>query len=47
MTDPVCGMDVTPEDAAGSYRYKGEQYYFLERSHLYRKMKTLGIAVKE
>lgn len=26
--DPVCGMDVTPETAAGKYEYKGTMYYF-------------------
>ena len=26
--DPVCGMDVRPEDAAGFSVYKGETYYF-------------------
>ncbi len=26
--DPVCGMDVTPEDAAGKSEYKGQTYYF-------------------
>ena len=36
MTDPVCGMDVTPEDAAGSYTYRGEQYYFCNASCLER-----------
>lgn len=28
MKDPVCGMDVTPEGAAGKYEYLGETYYF-------------------
>jgi Cu+-exporting ATPase len=28
FTDPVCGMTVSPGTAAGSYRYKGENYYF-------------------
>ena len=27
-TDPVCGMDVKPSSAAGSYEYKGTIYYF-------------------
>jgi len=36
VTDPVCGMDVTPEDAAGSYTYRGEQYYFCNASCLER-----------
>lgn len=26
--DPVCGMDVTPETAAGTSEYKGQTYYF-------------------
>ncbi len=26
--DPVCGMDVTPESAAGKSEYKGQTYYF-------------------
>jgi Cu+-exporting ATPase len=28
MIDPVCGMDVTPEKAAGKTEYQGETYYF-------------------
>lgn len=26
--DPVCGMDVDPDTAAGSSEYKGKTYYF-------------------
>lgn len=26
--DPVCGMDVQPEKAAGKSQYQGETYYF-------------------
>lgn len=26
--DPVCGMDVTAEAAAGKSEYKGQTYYF-------------------
>ena len=26
--DPVCGMDVNPERAAGQYEYHGQVYYF-------------------
>ena len=26
--DPVCGMDVNPETAAGESKYKGQLYYF-------------------
>jgi Cu+-exporting ATPase len=28
MKDPVCGMDVTPERAAGTTDYQGKTYYF-------------------
>lgn len=27
-TDPVCGMTVDPETAAGKAEYKGKTYYF-------------------
>ena len=30
--DPICGMDVTPEEAAGTSRYKGVDYYFCAAS---------------
>ena len=26
--DPVCGMEATPETAAGKFEYKGTVYYF-------------------
>ncbi|MDE2181039.1 MAG: cation transporter, partial [candidate division NC10 bacterium] len=26
--DPICGMDVLPEEAAGTSRYRGVDYYF-------------------
>ena len=26
--DPVCGMEVTPETAAGKSEYQGRTYYF-------------------
>jgi YHS domain-containing protein len=26
--DPVCGMEVDPENAAGESEYKGKKYYF-------------------
>lgn len=26
--DPVCGMDVIPEEAAGKSEYNGQTYYF-------------------
>src|SRR5688500_15170393 len=28
VRDPVCGMDVTPESAAGSSTHDGQTYYF-------------------
>ena len=34
MIDPVCGMDVTPEDAAASSEYHGKRYYFCNESCL-------------
>jgi P-type Cu+ transporter len=32
MTDPVCGMDVSPETAAGAWEYEGVAYYFCSTS---------------
>jgi len=26
--DPVCGMEVKPEESAGTVEYNGETYYF-------------------
>jgi Cu+-exporting ATPase len=26
--DPVCGMEVKPDEAAASYDYEGKTYYF-------------------
>jgi len=34
VIDPVCGMEITPEDAAGSYQYQGQQFYFCNESCL-------------
>src|SRR5712692_1270102 len=31
MRDPVCGMEVKPETAAGSYKHAGRTYYFCGR----------------
>ena len=28
VTDPVCGMQVAPDSAAGSSEYQGQTYYF-------------------
>ena len=36
MTDPVCGMEVTPRNAAGSCTYEGRQHYFCNESCLER-----------
>ena len=32
--DPVCGMDVTPQEAAGTSEYQGTVYYFCSRGCL-------------
>ena len=34
--DPVCGMTVDPDRAAGSYEYKGQTYYFCSTHCLHR-----------
>jgi YHS domain-containing protein len=34
VKDPVCGMTVSPDKAAGSFEYKGEKYYFCSKSCL-------------
>src|SRR5215210_2265845 len=34
--DPVCGMHVIPEKAAGSFEYQGETYYFCSTHCLHR-----------
>jgi Cu+-exporting ATPase len=34
MIDPVCGMEVTPEEAAGSYTYQGKEFLFCNKSCL-------------
>ena len=31
MTDPVCGMQIDPDDAAGSEEYQGTTYHFCSR----------------
>ena len=31
MTDPICGMTVEPERAAGSHVHNGQTYYFCSR----------------
>lgn len=28
VKDPVCGMDIDPQKAAGKSEYQGETYYF-------------------
>src|SRR5215216_1986655 len=34
--DPVCGMTVNPETAAGSFEYQGKTYYFCSTHCLHR-----------
>jgi len=36
VVDPVCGMTITPEDAAGQLEYGGRTYYFCAESCLER-----------
>ncbi|HYK21565.1 MAG TPA: YHS domain-containing protein, partial [Pyrinomonadaceae bacterium] len=36
QVDPVCGMTVSPETAAGSFEYKGTTYYFCATHCLHR-----------
>jgi Cu+-exporting ATPase len=36
VVDPVCGMTITPEDAAGHLEYRGQTYYFCNESCLER-----------
>ncbi len=36
VTDPVCGMEIAPEDAAGTLDYGGRRYYFCHPSCLER-----------
>src|SRR5687768_3804324 len=34
VLDPVCGMTISPEDAAGQAEHKGHTYYFCNESCL-------------
>ncbi len=34
VTDPVCGMQIDPESAAGKIDYNGETFYFCSKSCL-------------
>jgi len=36
VVDPVCGMTITPEEAAGHLDYRGQTYYFCAASCLER-----------
>ena len=36
VIDPVCGMTVDPDNAAGSFEYEGETYYFCSTHCLHR-----------
>ena len=36
VTDPVCGMEIAPSDAVGTYTYNGRTYYFCNESCLER-----------
>jgi P-type Cu+ transporter len=32
--DPVCGMEVDPQNAAGSYEHEGKTFYFCSQGCL-------------
>ncbi len=32
VTDPVCGMEIDPQSAAGQSEYQGQTYYFCSES---------------
>lgn len=34
VTDPVCGMQIDPDDAAGSEEYQGTTYHFCSQACL-------------
>jgi YHS domain-containing protein len=34
VTDPVCGMQIEPDDAAGTAEYQGTTYYFCSQACL-------------
>ena len=40
VKDPVCGMSVSPDSAAGSFEYNGQTYYFCSEHCLQRYRKT-------
>jgi P-type Cu+ transporter len=40
VKDPVCGMSVSPDSAAGSFEYNGQTYYFCSEHCLQRFRKT-------
>lgn len=42
VKDPVCCMTIDPEDAKGTYEYKGEAYYFCSASCLEKFRKDPG-----
>ena len=33
-TDPICGMTVNPENAAGKHEHNGQSYYFCSQNCL-------------
>src|SRR5215510_1993424 len=40
VRDPVCGMSVNPDSAAGSFEYNGQTYYFCSEHCIQRFRKT-------
>lgn len=46
VKDPVCGMSVTPDSAAGSFEYDGQTYYFCSEHCLQRFRKTPSLFIE-
>lgn len=42
FTDPICGMQVNPATAAGSFNKDGETYYFCSNGCLQKFIETAG-----
>lgn len=45
VIDPVCGMTVKPETAAGSFEYDGRTHYFCS-THCLNKFSNMTLVIK-
>ena len=45
--DPICGMSVTPESAAGHYEHNGETIYFCSQGCLEKYKTQVGASETE